>query len=280
MAKSRRRRAARWSASEARSVIGDLERSGLPVAQYAGKHGLAIERLYRWKKRLSRAPARFTPRFTEVNLRPPARPAIEIELGGKDEALALFVSLLSQLATDHDKLQHQLRLMMKERFGRKSERIDPAQLRLFLDELGKAASAEDEARPVVAHVRRKAIERKGTKAVIPESIPREIVRLEPEEAERTCGCGAAKICIGCERSQVLELVPAQFKVIVYEREKYACKACEGEGIVVAPVPPKPIEGGLPGFGLMADVLIKKYAVGTPTEPGLGYFADYLGDLRS
>jgi len=181
----------------------------------------------------------------------------------KDEALALFVSLLSQLATDHDKLQHQLRLMMKERFGRKSERIDPAQLRLFLDELGKAASAEDEARPVVAHVRRKAIERKGTKAVIPESIPREIVRLEPEEAERTCGCGAAKICIGCERSQVLELVPAQFKVIVYERAKYACKACEGEGVVVAPVPAKPIEGGLPGFGLMADVLIKKYVEHLP-----------------
>src|SRR5512138_1655897 len=81
-----------------------------------------------------------------------------LEADRKDEALELFVSLLSQLASDHDKLQHQLRLMVKERFGRKTERIDPAQLRLFLEDLGKAASTEDATRPVVAHVRRKPIE--------------------------------------------------------------------------------------------------------------------------
>ena len=186
-----------------------------------------------------------------------------LEADRKDEALELFVSLLSQLAADHDKLQHQLRLMLKDRFGRKTERIDPAQLRLFLDELGRAATVQDDARPVVAHVRRKPIERKGSKTVIPESIPREVVRLEPDEAQKTCGCGAAKTCIGCETSQVLELVPAQFKVIVYERAKYACRRCEGEGVVIAPVPAKPIDGGLPGFGLMADVLIKKYAEHLP-----------------
>jgi transposase len=186
-----------------------------------------------------------------------------LEADRKDEALELFVSLLSQLASDHDKLQHQLRLMLKERFGRKTERIDPAQLRLFLEDLGKAASTEDATRPVVAYVRRKPIERKGSKALIPDSIPREVVRVEPDEADKTCGCGASKVCIGCERSQVLELIPAQFKVIVYERAKYACKACEGEGVVVAPVPAKPIDGGLPGFGLMADVLIKKYVEHLP-----------------
>lgn len=180
----------------------------------------------------------------------------------KDEALDLVVSLLSQLASEHDKLAHQLRLMIKERYGRKTERMDPAQLKLFLEELERRDPAPDSTRPVVAYVRRKPIERKG-KAAIPDSIPREIVRIEPDEAEKTCGCGVAKICIGCERSQVLELIPAQFKVIVYERAKYACKACEGEGVVVAKVPPKPINGGLPGFGLMADVLIKKYAEHLP-----------------
>lgn len=181
----------------------------------------------------------------------------------KDDALALAVSVLSQFASDHDRLAHQLRLMIKERYGRKTERMDPAQLKLFLEELERQDAAADEARPVVAYVRRKPIERKGSKAAIPDSIPREIVRIEPDEAEKTCGCGVSKACIGCERSQVLELIPAQFKVIVYERAKYACKACEGEGVVVAKVPPKPIEGGLPGFGLMADVLIKKYAEHLP-----------------
>ena len=186
-----------------------------------------------------------------------------LEADRKDEALELFVSLLSQFATDHDKLAHQLRLMIKERFGRKTERIDPAQLALFLEELGKSKTTDDEARPVVAYIRRKPIERKGGKAAIPDSIPRRVVRLEPEEADKTCRCGASKVCIGCERSQVLEFIPAQFEVIVYERAKYACNACEGEGVVVAPVPAKPIEGGLPGFGLMADVLIKKYAEHLP-----------------
>ena len=182
-----------------------------------------------------------------------------LEADRKDEALDLFVTLLAQLAADHDKLAHQMRLMLKERFGRKTERIDPAQLALFLDELAKTETAPDVTRPVVGHVRRKPIERKGSKAVIPESVPREVVRLEPDEADKTCGCGASKVCIGCETSQVLELVPAQFKVIVYERAKYACNQCEGEGVVVAAVPAKPIEGGLPGFGLMADVLVKKFA---------------------
>ena len=54
-----------------------------------------------------------------------------LEADRKDEALDLFVSLLTQFASDHDKLAHQLRLMIKERFGRKTERIDPAQLALF-----------------------------------------------------------------------------------------------------------------------------------------------------
>jgi len=186
-----------------------------------------------------------------------------LEADRKDEALALFISLLSQLAGDHDKLQHQLRLLLKNRFGRKSERLDPAQLRLLLEELQAQALTPAAEPPVVAHVRRQPIERRRGRTVIPESIPREVVRLEPGDAEKTCGCGQAKACIGCETSQVLELIPARFKVIVYERAKYACKQCETGGVVIAPVPPKPIEGGLPGFGLMADLLVKKYAEHLP-----------------
>lgn len=180
----------------------------------------------------------------------------------KDEALDLFVSILSQLATDHDKLAHQLGLMLKNRFGRKTERLDPAQLRLFLEELSRTEAVSEQTRPVVAYVGRKPLERKS-RAVLPESIPREVMRLEPDIKDRTCGCGAAKTCIGCESSQVLELTPAQFKVIVYERAKYACRQCEGEGVAVAPVAAKPIEGGLPGFGLITDVLIKKFVEHSP-----------------
>lgn len=188
-----------------------------------------------------------------------------LEADRKEEAVELVGSVLSQVLADHERLQHQLRLLLKDRFGRKTERIDPAQLQLFLEELrhavGQAASTP-ESTPVVAHLRRKHVEQKGKRPVIPDSIPREVVRLEPEESAKTCGCGAAKTCIGCETSQVLEFLPAQFKVIVYERAKYACRACE-EGVVIAASPAKPIAGGLPGFGLLADVLVKKYAEHMP-----------------
>jgi hypothetical protein len=100
------------------------------------------------------------------------------EADRKDEALELFLTLLSQVATDNDRLQHQLRLMLKARFIRKTERLDPAQLRLMLDELQQTAPVVAETlRPVVAHVRRKPIERKGLRTVLPDSTPREVVRL-------------------------------------------------------------------------------------------------------
>src|SRR5438034_10789299 len=116
-----------------------------------------------------------------------------LEADRKDEALDLFVSVLSQLATDHDKLQHQLRLMIKARFGRKTERIDPAQLRLFLEELQQGlAEAKDASQPIVAQVRRMPIKPKAKREASPASIPRERLQRDPSDAGRTTGCGAAK----------------------------------------------------------------------------------------
>src|SRR3989442_15523181 len=100
-----------------------------------------------------------------------------LEADRKDEALEMFVTVLSQLATDHDRLQHQLRLLLKNRFGRKTEKIDPAQLRLFLEELRQAAvqgdaQAPDPTRPGGGHVRRKPIERRGRRPGRPGPLPR------------------------------------------------------------------------------------------------------------
>ena len=74
-----------WTASQAGAVLERIEHSGLSVKRFAEKHGLGVERLYRWKRRL--APGRRAtgvgPRFAEVTIRPSA-PAgtIEIELSG------------------------------------------------------------------------------------------------------------------------------------------------------------------------------------------------------
>jgi transposase-like protein len=77
------RRSRRWSASEARRVLGELERSGLPASRFAARRGLGVERLYAWRRRLRHQAKRPVPlsRFTEVRLAaPPAIALIEVLL--------------------------------------------------------------------------------------------------------------------------------------------------------------------------------------------------------
>jgi transposase len=64
--------------------------------------------------------------------------------------------------------------------------------------------------------------------------------------------------MGEDRSERLDVVPAQFKVIVTRRPKYACRACE-EAVVQAPARPRLIESGIPTENLIAHVLVAKYA---------------------
>ena len=70
----------------------------------------------------------------------------------------------------------------------------------------------------------------------------------------------ARRCIGSARisSERLDIVPAQFRVLVVRRPKYGCRACESV-VVQAPAPARLIEGGLPTEATVAQVLVAKYA---------------------
>jgi transposase len=160
--------------------------------------------------------------------------------------------------------------LLSERLARKSEKIPVEQLRLFLAQLGETSVALPDAPPAPAEppadepaAPAVSIQpRKGRRA-LPADLPREQTLIEASAEERICAlCGTAKAEIGHERSELLEFVPAHFKVLCYARVKYACRACEA-GVITAPVPTKPIESGRPGFGLLSDVLVKKYAEHTP-----------------
>jgi transposase len=56
----------------------------------------------------------------------------------------------------------------------------------------------------------------------------------------------------------LDVIPAQFRVLVTHRPKYACRAC-AEAVVQAPAPERLIKGGLPTESMVAYVLVAKYA---------------------
>src|SRR5206468_6829485 len=62
--------------------------------------------------------------------------------------------------------------------------------------------------------------------------------------------------VGQDERELLEYIPASFKVIQHIRPKLSCRACET--IVQAPMPSLPIERGLPGPGLLAHIAIAKF----------------------
>ena len=176
-----------------------------------------------------------------------------------------------------DQLSSQLEALKRHLFGRRSEKLDPDQLRLDLGELSVAEVEEVEApsaeEPVGQGVRRGHGRRR-----LPSDLPRERVEYDVPESQRTCQeCQQPLERIGEEVSEQLEYVPSSFFVREHVRLKYACTHCEGY-VVTASVPPKPIEKGLPGPGLLAHVLTSKYADHLPLHRLEGIFARHGVEL--
>lgn len=91
---------------------------------------------------------------------------------------------------------------------------------------------------------------------LPKHLPRVEEVIEPESL--VCVCGGCLHCIGEDVSERLDVVPAQFRVIVTRRPKYACRACT-DGVVQGPAPARLIKAGLPTEASVAHVLVSKYA---------------------
>jgi transposase len=142
-------------------------------------------------------------------------------------------------------------------FGRKSEKTDPDQFDLALEDLETAMAAihaEDEADSPSGN--RIAKPRAINRGSLPKHLPRVEEVIEPESL--ICACGACLHRIGEDFSERLDVVPAQFRVIVTRRPKYACRACT-DGVVQAPAPARLIQAGLPTEATVAHVLVSKYA---------------------
>lgn len=143
-------------------------------------------------------------------------------------------------------------------FGRKSEKIDPDQFELALEDIETAIAlveTEGEANPLVTPTRT-STPRKTNLGSLPKHLPRIEEVIEPEST--VCDCGHERHVIGEDTSERLDIIPAQFRVIVTRRPKYACRSCEG-GIVQAPAPAHLIPGGMPTEAAVAHVIVSKYA---------------------
>jgi transposase len=180
--------------------------------------------------------------------------------GKKDVLLDAMRTVLTAANADMRAMSLQLAEALKRVYGRSSERIDPNQLRLLLDEMRHEAQPEPQYDPRVelpieppAPPPGSAKDRRRGRRPLPASLPREEVRLLPTPEQLEGKGTMAKLSE--ERSEVLEYEPARFKVIVYVRETWSNATGQ---IVTAPAPLKIIDKGMAGLGLLVHVVLSKY----------------------
>ena len=160
--------------------------------------------------------------------------------------------------TDRNRrLEHLVRELRRAMFGQKSEKLHPDQLLLAFEELEGALAEADAPASTTPTPRAKRPAAERNLGHLPAHLPRTYQMIEPESTLCPCGCGEMTK-IGEDRTERLDVVPAQLQVIVTVRPKYACRKCE-EGVTQAPAPAHLIEGGLPTEGMLAHVLVSKFA---------------------
>ena len=157
-------------------------------------------------------------------------------------------------------LEERLRLVRIAKYGPGSEKFSDAQLELLELEPG-VSSAEvqaDSERPAVQPSTKTKRQHPGRQE-LPANLPRveRILKCTPEQC--VCkGCGKETVVIGYEESSQLDVEPAKYFVLVSKREKRACKSCEEQGVVSAPLPPRIIEKCLASDQIVIDTVVSKY----------------------
>lgn len=183
-------------------------------------------------------------------------------------------SLQSQVKNLNAEKQHlieQFRLAQQKQFGASSE-SHPAQGDLFNEAEAELDIAEEENEPPLVIAKKKPVRKK-----LPADLPRETIIHDIKDKTCAC-CGNELHQMGDERSEKLEFIPAQVKVIEHVRLKYSCRACEKDGtstqVKIAPVPPSPIPKGFASATLLSQIITSKYQYALPLYRQESLFKQY------
>jgi transposase len=155
-----------------------------------------------------------------------------------------------------EKLTFEMAQLKRVKFGKSSERMDAEQKALFDEALDADIAALEVQLHELMAARKKPGERSTPKR---EPLPAALARVERRhEPENTiCACGCALNRIGEDVSEKLDYTPGVFTVERHIRGKWACAQCRT--LTQAPVPAEIIDKGIPTSGLLAQVLVAKYA---------------------
>jgi transposase len=169
--------------------------------------------------------------------------------------------------------EREFQRLAQQIFGRRSERLvgeSKAQIQLFDAGDGETTTAGADASESDAPLRRKRKGGGGGKGRGGrDELPAHLERIEvtsDDPGPTTCGnCGGALKVIGQDKTERLERIPAQFKVLVCVRNKYVCPCCPSEGVVTQPAPPFALERSKYADGFLAQVLTDKFADNIPLQ---------------
>ena len=165
-----------------------------------------------------------------------------------------------------DKLKLELSYLRRMQYGRSSEKLDhDGQLELMDSGMAPVPAANDPATPNVTPIaeggKKRSDKSRAGQRELPAHLPRQTIVHNPEGGCNCAACGNGLRVIGQDVSEVLDYEPGNFLVIRHVRPKLACGDCQS--IVQAPAPSRPVDRALAGAGLMAHVLVSKYADHTP-----------------
>jgi transposase len=167
-----------------------------------------------------------------------------------------------------EQLTHEIAVLKRWKFSARSEQVDASQKSLLDEDVDADIAAVELELESMRSVPRPAERQQARRAPLPAHLLRTVVRHEPKST--TCACGCALKRFGEDISEKLDYTPGVFTVERHIRGKWACAKCQS--LVQAPVPAQVIDKGLPTAGLLAQVLVAKYADHLPLHRQEGIFA--------
>jgi transposase len=206
---------------------------------------------------------------------------MKIDIDSLPDDPVLLKKLLTELSQEHAFLEERFRLAQHKQFGKSSEAY-PGQGELFneAEELAVASELEqtDVEKESITYERKKPVRKP-----LPKDLPREVIIHDIAEEDKSCDdCGHELHQMGEDKSEKLQFIPAQVKVIEHVRPKYSCRHCEQHATKVnikqAPVPASPIPKSFATASLVSQIITSKYQYGLPLYRQESLFKEYGIDL--
>ena len=192
-------------------------------------------------------------------------------LGYTQQELGRRTQELTVSKTLNEKLTFEIAMLRRFRFGKRGEQLPPGVQGSLLDDEVDEDLAEIEAQLAALAPKADSIAKpknKPKRTALPPELPRIEIRHEPHD--KSCSCGCQLKFVRDEVSEKLDYTPGTFTVERHMRPIFACPGCET--ITQSPMPAYVIDKGLATPGLMAHVLVAKYADHQPLHRQEGIFA--------